>query len=245
MLFGDKIQNLSLLLLYKSQDAKNQYRLTAYLLLRMNLDKIMHTHWDVDASSSMNPRGKCTGQASKSKVMCIILFNSRALSKYAVINLIHTQHKKTSFLCDKSDILLSNKFINPTHSWTHSRWFLFLEHMLQEHNSRPKSKKKSALHTRCIMEYLQTVYRITWSPSCNNFNDSTTGPSSKTEFHRFWNPRMTYLTTLLGEPILSISYVGLGEGNIIQNNACNPLIVCQPIMVTTVTLSLPQLFELF
>ena len=43
----------------------DNYRLiTAYLLLRVNLDKIMHTRWDFDASSA---------QASKLKCKCIIL----------------------------------------------------------------------------------------------------------------------------------------------------------------------------
>ena len=50
------------------------YRLiTAYLLLRVNLDKIMHARWDFDASSATNPEGECIGQASKLKRKCIIL----------------------------------------------------------------------------------------------------------------------------------------------------------------------------
>ena len=49
------------------------YRLiAAYLLLRVNLDKIMHAlrFWCVKCT---NPKGECIGQASKLKRKCIIL----------------------------------------------------------------------------------------------------------------------------------------------------------------------------
>ena len=54
-------------------DAHNIYRLiTAYLLLRVNLDKIMHAlrFWCVKCT---NPEGECIGQVSKLKCKCIIL----------------------------------------------------------------------------------------------------------------------------------------------------------------------------
>ena len=63
--------------------------------MRVNLDKILCTHAENWCVKCTNPKGKCTGQASKLKPKCIILSNSRAQSKYAVINQIHTQHKRT------------------------------------------------------------------------------------------------------------------------------------------------------
>ena len=51
---------------------RNNYRLiTAYLLLRVNCDKIMHACWDFDVSNTQTQRG--VGQASKLKWKCIIL----------------------------------------------------------------------------------------------------------------------------------------------------------------------------
>ena len=39
------------------------YRLiTAYLLLWVYLDKIMHARWDFDASSAQNPKGEIEAQ---------------------------------------------------------------------------------------------------------------------------------------------------------------------------------------
>ena len=55
----------------------NAYRLmSAYLLWRVNLVKIMHKHQNQSASA----------------LFCL---NSRPQSKYTVIDLIHTRHKST------------------------------------------------------------------------------------------------------------------------------------------------------
>ena len=47
----------------------NNYRLiTAYLLLRVNLDKIMHARWDFDASSAQTREGECIWTSIKIEV---------------------------------------------------------------------------------------------------------------------------------------------------------------------------------
>ena len=72
------------------------YRLiTAYLLLWVNCDKLMHAHWNFDASNAWNRRVSALDKHqnwSKSASFC---HNFRAQSNYVVINLIHTQHKQT------------------------------------------------------------------------------------------------------------------------------------------------------
>ena len=97
---------------YKSKNAN--YRLiTAYLLLQVNLDKIMHARWDFDASSARTWRVSALDKHQNWSASALFCLNSRAQSKYAVVNLIHTQRKQTflSFVCDKKDILVSLKVI--------------------------------------------------------------------------------------------------------------------------------------
>ena len=54
------------------QATYDSYRLiTAYLLLRVSCDKIMHAWWDFDVLSV--PERECIGQKSKLKQKCIIL----------------------------------------------------------------------------------------------------------------------------------------------------------------------------
>ena len=72
------------------------YRLiTAYLLLRVNLDKIMHARWDFDASSARTRRVSALDKHQNWSASALFCLNSRAQSKYAVVNLIHTQRKQT------------------------------------------------------------------------------------------------------------------------------------------------------
>ena len=84
------------------------YRLiTAYLLLLVNCDQIMHMRWDFDASSAQNRRVSALDKHqnwSESALCCHISWEP---SNYAVINLIHTQHKQVScvFKCDESILL--------------------------------------------------------------------------------------------------------------------------------------------
>ena len=72
------------------------YRLiTAYLLLRVNLDKIMHARWDFDASSARTRRVSALDKHQNWSASALFCLNSRAQSKYAVVNLIHTRRKQT------------------------------------------------------------------------------------------------------------------------------------------------------
>ena len=75
--------------------ARNDYRLiTAYLLLRVNLDKIMHARWDFDASSARTRRVSALDKHQNWSASALFCLNSRAQSKYAVVNLIHTRRKQ-------------------------------------------------------------------------------------------------------------------------------------------------------
>ena len=74
----------------------NVYRLiTAYLLLRVNLDKIMHARWDFDASSARTRRVSALDKHQNWSASALFCLNSRAQSKYTVVNLIHTRRKQT------------------------------------------------------------------------------------------------------------------------------------------------------
>ena len=80
------------------------YRLiTVYLLLRVNLDKIMHARWDFDASSARTRRVSTLDKHQNWSASALFCLNSRAQSQYAVVNLIHTRRKQTFclLLCDK------------------------------------------------------------------------------------------------------------------------------------------------
>ena len=80
----------------KSKYAVINYRLiTAYLLLRVNLDKIMHARWDFDASSARTRRVSALDKHQHWSASALFCLNSRAQSKYAVFNLIHTRRKQT------------------------------------------------------------------------------------------------------------------------------------------------------
>ena len=74
------------------------YRLiTAYLLLRVNLDKIMHARWDFDASSARTRRVSAMDKHQNWSASALFCLNSRSQSKYAAVNLIHTRRKQTFF----------------------------------------------------------------------------------------------------------------------------------------------------
>ena len=81
------------------------YRLIiAYLLLRVYLDKIMHVHQDFDASSARTRRVSALDQHQNGSASASFCLNSRAQSKYAVVNLIHIHDVNKLFfllLCDK------------------------------------------------------------------------------------------------------------------------------------------------
>ena len=71
------------------------YRLiTAYLLLRVNLDKIMHARWDFDASSAQTRRVSALDKHQNRSASALFCLNSREQSKYAVVNLIHANVNK-------------------------------------------------------------------------------------------------------------------------------------------------------
>ena len=75
---------------------KITYRLiTAYLLLRVNLDKIMHAPWDFDVSSARTRMVSALDKHQNRSASALFCLNSRAQSKYAVVNLIHTRRKQT------------------------------------------------------------------------------------------------------------------------------------------------------
>ena len=75
--------------------AHNYRLITAYLLLRVNLDKIMHARWDFDASSARTRRVSALDRHQNWSASALFCQNSRAQSKYAVVNLIHTWRKQT------------------------------------------------------------------------------------------------------------------------------------------------------
>ena len=82
--------------LIRGQISKHDYRLiTAYLLLRVNLDKIMHARWDFDASSARTRRVSALDKHQNWSASALFCLNSRAQSKCAVVNLIHTRRKQT------------------------------------------------------------------------------------------------------------------------------------------------------
>ena len=60
----------------------NNYRLiTAYLLLQVNLDKIMHARWDFDASSARTRRVSALDKHQNWRATALFCLNSRAQSK--------------------------------------------------------------------------------------------------------------------------------------------------------------------
>ena len=62
------------------------YRLlTAYLLLWVNYDKIMHMHWDFDASSAQTRRVSALDKHQNWRASTLFCHNSRPQSKYVVI----------------------------------------------------------------------------------------------------------------------------------------------------------------
>ena len=73
------------------------YRLiTAFLLLRVNLDKIMHARWDFDASSARTRKVSALDKHQNWSASALFCLNSRAQSpQYAVVNVIHTRRKQT------------------------------------------------------------------------------------------------------------------------------------------------------
>ena len=80
----------------RPNDITISYRLiTVYLLLRVNLDKIMHARWDFDASSARTRKVSALDKHQNWSASALFCRNSRAQSKYAVVNLIHTQRKQT------------------------------------------------------------------------------------------------------------------------------------------------------
>ena len=75
---------------------QNDYRLiTAYLLLRVNLDKIIHARWDFDSASARTRRVSALDKHQNWSASALFCLNSRAQSKHAAVNLIHTRRKQT------------------------------------------------------------------------------------------------------------------------------------------------------
>ena len=77
---------------------RNYRLITAYLLLRMDLDKIMHARWDFDASSARTRRVSALDKHQNWSAGVLFCQNSQAQSKYAVVNLIHTRRKQFFFV---------------------------------------------------------------------------------------------------------------------------------------------------
>ena len=67
---------------FSSQEVQYNYRLiTAYLLLRVNLDKIMHARWDFDASSARTRRVSALDRHQNWSASALFCLNFRAQSK--------------------------------------------------------------------------------------------------------------------------------------------------------------------
>ena len=79
----------------ETPDAINYRLITAYLLLRVNLDKIMQARWGFDASSARTRRVSALDKHQNWSTCALFCLNSRAQSKYAVVNLIHTRRNQT------------------------------------------------------------------------------------------------------------------------------------------------------
>ena len=89
-------QNLLKIMFKAAYSVVSNYRLiTAYLLLQVDLDKIMHARWDFDASSAQTQRVSALDKHQNQSGSVLFCLNSQAKSKYAVINLIHTRSKRT------------------------------------------------------------------------------------------------------------------------------------------------------
>ena len=80
---------------YATHMTYNYRLITAYLLLRVNLDKIMHARWDFDASSARTRRVSALDKHQNWSSSALFCLNSRAQRKYAVVNLIHIRRKQT------------------------------------------------------------------------------------------------------------------------------------------------------
>ena len=87
--------NRNIIYLYRECPTVNYRFITAYLLLRVKLDKIMHARWDFDASSARTRRVSALDRHQNWSASALFCLNSRAQSKYAVVNLIHTRRKQT------------------------------------------------------------------------------------------------------------------------------------------------------
>ena len=76
------------------------YRLiTAYLLLRVNLDKIMHARWNFDVSSARTRRVSALDRRQNWSASALFCLNSHAQRKYAVlVNLIIHDVNKLFFV---------------------------------------------------------------------------------------------------------------------------------------------------
>ena len=83
------------IIFYKMSKCNNYRLITVYLLLRVNLDKIMHACWNFDTSSARTRRVSALDKHQNWSASALFCLNSRAQSKYAVINLIHTRRKQT------------------------------------------------------------------------------------------------------------------------------------------------------
>ena len=62
--------------------------------------EIMHTYSDFDASNARTRRVSALDKHSNGSENALFCHNSRAQSKYAVINLIHTRHEHNLCLFD-------------------------------------------------------------------------------------------------------------------------------------------------
>ena len=92
VLYFETNKNVNFQIIYKFV---NYELITAYLPLRVNLDKIMHLCWDFDASSTQIGNVSALDKHQSRSASTLSCLNSRAQSKNKVINLIHTWHKRT------------------------------------------------------------------------------------------------------------------------------------------------------
>ena len=66
--------------------------ITAYVLLRVNCDKIMQARWDFDVSNAWTQNVSALDKHQNWSKSALFCHNSWAQIKYPVINLIRTQH---------------------------------------------------------------------------------------------------------------------------------------------------------